>query len=202
MLEETPVLQQQKHNPFQSVGSRAEMEKFHNELPAYVQEGLKKGKLHYADTIIYSIKPVDSKTIKMFLPQDDKETGLRNISDGKLPKNQCLLVSGIWMLTASADASTKDVLLSSMFMYPELCPALMLGEFSLKANQKYIVPETSNMLFRSSNITYPYGYYKLHNPRLIVDEVSIEFTLELATLNNVLPNTHVLIGLHGTITTP
>ena len=49
-----------------SKGSRAEMEKHFSELPAHTKEGLKKGELRLADTIIYSIKPASSKTIKMF----------------------------------------------------------------------------------------------------------------------------------------
>jgi len=81
-----------------SRGSRAEMEKHFNEVPDYIQEGLKSGDLRLADTMIYSIKPVTSRTIKMWETQDDKEVGLRNISNAKLPKNQCLMVSGITLL--------------------------------------------------------------------------------------------------------
>ena len=59
--------------PAQSRGSRAEMEKHFGELPANIKEALVKGELRLADTMIYSIKPVSSKTIKMFETQDDKE---------------------------------------------------------------------------------------------------------------------------------
>ena len=48
-----------------SRGSRAEMEKFFGELPPHIKEGLVKGELRLADSTIYSIKPVTSKTIKM-----------------------------------------------------------------------------------------------------------------------------------------
>jgi len=47
-----------------SKGSRAEMEKHFTELPAHIKEGLKKGELRLADTIIYSIKPASSKPSK------------------------------------------------------------------------------------------------------------------------------------------
>jgi len=187
-------------NPFS--GSRSEMERFYDELPGYVKEELRYGKLRFADTIIYSIKKLE-QTIKMFQPQDDKEIGLRNISNGKLPKNQCLLVSGIWMLASVAPASlSKDDVLLSNFQYPQFIPALLSGEFTLKANQKCVVPETPNAVFRPSNSQWPDGYYKLHNPLLIVDEVPIEFTIELGTAKNLNPNSQVFIGLHGTITTP
>ncbi|MBC7413242.1 MAG: hypothetical protein H7331_12405 [Bacteroidia bacterium] len=74
-------------SPMSSRGSRAEMEKHFKELPAHIKAELAKGNLRLADALIYSIKPVTSKTIKMFETQDDKEIGLRNISNAKLPKN-------------------------------------------------------------------------------------------------------------------
>jgi hypothetical protein len=185
-----------------SRGSRLEMEKFHQELPEHVKEGLAKGKLHYADTIIYSIKRVDSKTVKMFLPQDDKEVGMRNISNGKLSKNQCLLVSGVWLLACQSNSSSKDDILSSAFTFPENFPTLILSEFSLKANQKCIISETSCMVFRYGVTGYPVGYYKLDNPRLIIDDVPIEFVLELGTVKNLPNNFYVKVGLHGTATIP
>ena len=49
-----------------SRGSRAEMEKFFAELPAHIKEGLVRGELRLADSTIYSIKAVNSKTIKLF----------------------------------------------------------------------------------------------------------------------------------------
>ena len=49
-----------------SKGSRAEMEKFFGELPPHIKEGLVRGELRLADSTIYSIKAVSSKTIKMF----------------------------------------------------------------------------------------------------------------------------------------
>ena len=76
--------------PPASKGSRAEMEKHFRELPPHIKAALQKGDLRLADTIIYSIKPATSKTIKMFETQDDKEIGIRNVSNAKLQKNQCL----------------------------------------------------------------------------------------------------------------
>ena len=57
------------------------MEKFFGELPAHIKEGLVRGELRLADSTIYSIKPVTSKTIKMFETQDDKQTGVRSIDN-------------------------------------------------------------------------------------------------------------------------
>jgi hypothetical protein len=186
-----------------SRGSRAEMEKHFKELPQHIKDGLLSGDLRLADTVIYSIKPAASKTIKMFETQDDKEISLRNISNGKLPKNQALLVSGIYLLAGiSADAS-KDAVMATKFLGLEEYPTLGNGESNLKANKKIILPESSNKIYMTANNhLVPLGYKKLSNPRLIHDDIQIEFTLELGTMFGIDPNTQIFVGLEGTITTP
>ena len=186
-----------------SKGSRAEMEKHFGELPQHIKDGLAKGELRLADTIIYSIKPVSSKTIKIFETQDDKEIGLRNISNAKLPKNQVMLVSGIILLAGVSADATKDKIIATNYDKVESIPALANGEFALKSNKKQIVPDTSNNVFKTSNLHLtPMGYYKLANPRLVQDDVLLEMTLELGTLDGIAANTYVFAALHGTITTP
>jgi hypothetical protein len=190
-------------NPTPSRGSRAEMEKHFNELPPHIKTALSKGELRLADTVIYSVKPIASRTIKLFETQDDKEIGLRNISNAKLPKNQALLVSGIILLGGVSLEPNKDSIMSTPFNFIEDFPAIANGEFNLKANKKQIVPDTSNNVFKTRAYSQvPVGYYKLANPRLIHDDILIELTLELGTMNGIAPNTHVWVGLHGTITTP
>lgn len=186
-----------------SRGSRGEMEKHFGELPAHIKAGLSKGELRLADSVIYSIKPVTSKTIKMFETQDDKETGLRNISNAKLPKNQAILVSGIVILVGFSSSPNKDKIISTNYEHIEACPAIANGEFSLKCNKKQIVPETPNVIFKTDNYkNVPVGYYKLSNPRLIHDDMLIEMVLELGTMEGIPENTYVYAGLHGTMTTP
>jgi hypothetical protein len=186
-----------------SRGSRAEMEKHFSELPPHIKEGLLKGELRLADTVIYSIKPVNSKTIKMFETQDDKEVGLRNISNAKLPKNQALLVSGIYLLAAIPVDTTKDKVIGANYVGLENFAAISNGEFSLKANKKIIMPETVNTVFKTGNMTnVPLGYYKLANPRMIHDDLLIEATIDLGSMDGLDPKTHLYVGLHGTITTP
>ena len=46
------------------------------------------------------------------------------------------------------------------------------------------------------------GYYKLANPRLIHDDILLEFTVELGSMEGHDPKTQLYVGLHGTITTP
>jgi len=186
-----------------SKGSRAEMEKHFNELPQHIKEGLMKGELRLADTVIYSIKAVNSKTIKMFETQDDKEVGLRNISNAKLPKNQAMLVSGIFLLAGIPTEVNKDKIIGAKFEGIEDFAALSNGEFSLKSNKKIIMPETVNTIFKTKTMnTVPVGYYKLANPRMIHDDILIEATIDLGSMEGLDPKTHVYVGLHGTITTP
>jgi len=186
-----------------SKGSRAEMEKFFGELPAHIKEGLVRGELRLADSTIYSIKPVTSKTIKMFETQDDKEIGLRNISNAKLPKNQAFLVSGIFLLAGTSADATKDKIIATEFKGLENFNTIANGEFSLKSNKKQIVPDTCNIIFKTSgNKNVPVGYYKLANPRLIHDDILIEMTIELGSMDSIPQNTYIYAGLHGTISTP
>jgi hypothetical protein len=203
-----PIARQKTINKLASTGaasrgSRAEMEKHFNDLPAHIKEGLAKGELRLADTVIYSIKNVNSKTIKMFETQDDKEIGIRNVSNAKLPKNQALLVSGIVLLTGVSADATKDKVMATTFNGLEAIPAIANGEFSLKSNKKQIVPETSNNVFKTNNMhNVPVGYYKLANPRLIHDDILMEMTIELGTMEGIVANAQIFVGLHGTITTP
>ena len=186
-----------------SKGSRAEMEKHFGELPPSIKEALVKGELRLADNVIYSIKQVNSKTIKLFETQDTKAIGLRNVSNAKLPKNQAFLVSGITLLSGVSADLTPDKIMATTFAGIEAMPALATGEINLKANKKQILPETSCSIFKTSNYHMkPLGYYKLANPRLILDDVLIELTVELGTMDGLQANTHIFAALHGTITTP
>ena len=186
-----------------SRGSRAEMEKHFGELPPNIKEALVKGELRLADTVIYSIKQVNSKTVKLFETQHTKAIGLCNVSNAKLPKNQVFLCSGITLLAGVSADLTKDKIMATNYTGVEGFPALVTGEMNLKANKKQIMPETSCNIFKTaSNHHVPIGYYKLSNPRLIMDDVLIELTLELGTMDGLQANTHVYVAMHGTITTP
>jgi hypothetical protein len=186
-----------------SKGSRAEMEKHFGELPPAIKQALVKGELRLADTVVYAIKKVGAKTIKLFETQDTKEIGLRNISNAKLPKNQVLLVSGIMLLAGTSVDATNDKIMATDYKGLEFFPAIATGEINLKSNKKQILPETGCGVFKTGNYHgVPAGYYKLANPRLILDDVLIELTVELGTMDGIPANTYIYAALHGTITTP
>ena len=203
-----PVARQNKINQLAnpvaiSRGSRGEMEKHFSELPAHIRTALAKGELRLADTIIYSMKAVNSKTVKLFETQDVKEVGLRNISNAKLPKNQVLLVSGIFLLAGIPVDATPDNVIGTKYDKLEDYPSIANGEFSLKANKKVIMPESSIAMFKTLNMqNVPMGYYKLANPRLIHDDILIEATIDLGSMVGLDPKLQMYVGLHGTITTP
>jgi len=191
-----------RHIPSQ--GSRAEFEKFFSELPKSIKDQLSQGKLRLADHVVYSIKPVrGAKTIKMFESQDVKEVGLRNISNAKLPKNMALLVSGIYLLQGIASSQDSDAIKVATFGTIDNIGALANGEFKLKANKKQLVSDTSNRSFITDGFSQvPKGFYKLANPRLIHDDIDIEFEIELGTLSGLDPNAVIYVGLVGTATIP
>lgn len=191
-----------RHIPSQ--GSRAEFEKFFVELPKHIKEQLLQGKLRLADHLIYTIKPVKgAKTIKMFESQDVKEVNLRNISNAKLPKNMALLVSGIYLLHGVATSLDVDDVKTTKFDTIESIGALANGEFKLKANKKQLVSDTSNRKFVTTQFNnVPKSFYKLSNPRLIHDDVDIEFEIELGTIKGLDPNSVIYVGLEGTATIP
>jgi hypothetical protein len=191
-----------RHIPSQ--GSRAEFEKFFVELPKHIKEQLLQGKLRLADQLIYTIKPVKgAKTIKMFESQDVKEVNLRNISNAKLPKNMALLVSGIYLLHGIAESLDIDDIKTTEFDTIESVGALANGEFKLKANKKQLVSDTSNRKFVTTQFDMvPKGFYKLSNPRLIHDDVDIEFEIELGTIKGIEANSVIYVGLEGTATIP
>lgn len=185
--------------------SRQEFEKHIPQLPVHIREGLHKGTIRMSDATIYSIKPVNSKTIKMFEPQDTKEVGVRNISNAKLPKNTVLVVSGIYLLAGVNMAPENPEAFKTInFSSVGKVAAISNGEFSLKSNKIQIIPENQSIrrFITDNDMTVPLGYYKLDNPRLIRDEELIEFTVELGTELSVAPNTWLYVGLDGTMTTP
>lgn len=188
-----------------SRGSRAEFEKFFKEVPASVKSSLVNGDLRLSDYTLYSIKPVNSKTIKLFETQDDKEVGLRNISNSKLQKNFVFLVSGIYLLAGvSADVNDKEKVKATEFRSVNNFPAIANAEFSLRANKKQIIPEGNviRKFINDNDYTRQIGYFKLDNPRLIKDDELIEFTVELGTMTGIDANTVIYVGLDGTGTTP
>jgi hypothetical protein len=187
-----------------SKGSRAEMEKFFAELPDHIKKGLLAGKLRFADDVVFSCRLVGGgKKVEMFQSHDIKEKGLVSISAQRLQKNQALLVSGVYLQAGIAATPDTEGIKATKFDSITRIPAIANGQWSLIADKKTLVNEMSNRVFQTEGFTsVPVGYYKLANPRLVHDDVDIEFVVDLGTLSGIDPNTALYVGLHGTVTTP
>ncbi len=74
--------------------------------------------------------------------------------------------------------------------------------FSRKKSRKTSICFRNFVFKTSANHLVPVGYYKLANPRLIHDDILIEMTIELGSMDGIPANTYIYAGLHGTITTP
>lgn len=141
----------------------------------------------------------------MFEPQDDKEVGVRNVANAKLPKNMVMVVSGIFLLTGTnSDPLNPESRKAIKFDSVSTVNPIANGEFSFKANRKQLIPENQAVrCFATDNdATVPLGYYRLDNPRLLNDDELIEFTVELGTQLGISPDQYLYVGLHGTVTTP
>lgn len=184
--------------------SRAYFKKFAKEIPPEVNQHLDRGKLRLTDYSIYSVKQVISKTVKIFETQDVRESSLRNYSAAKLQKNQVLLVWGITVLAGVSTDLTSDKVKAIDWKSISQFPALVNGEFSLKANKVTIVSENMPMRrFATDNDnSVPLGFWPLDNPRLVKDDELIEFVIELGSLDGLAANTHFFVALNGTATTP
>jgi hypothetical protein len=64
-----------------------------------------------------------------------------------------------------------------------------------------VTPQTGSFITTGFD-QVPKGFYKLANPRLIHDDIDIEFEIELGTITGVDPNAIIMVGLVGTATIP
>ena len=197
------------YNFSSSRGSRADFAKIITTVPKHIQTQLRDSTLRLADKSVYDIQPIKSQTIKLFQSQQAKEVGMRNVTQSKLPQNQVLMVSGIYLLagvpvTAGA-TPTQEEIKATHFQTIEqpAYAALQNGEFTLRANMVTLVPSTSMRAFCTANNTnISTGYYKLDNPRLIADNLEFEFEVTLGTMQGLPANSFIYVALSGTITTP
>lgn len=186
-----------------SQGSRLEFEKHFIELPQHIKDQLLQNKLRLADMVIYAIKPISGKVIKMFREQDIVQLSISSISKSMLPKNMAMLVSGIYLLQGQAVSLDTEDLMSVTLNSIESVAALVNGEISFKVNKKdLLAPGHSNRGFIGAPNKVPIGYHKLDNPRLVPDETVIELDIELGTLKDIPANTVLFAALHGTATIP
>lgn len=203
------VLRKLTKKSIPSRGSRRDMEKHFKSLPVRVRRELARGKMRLGDWGIYSTKSVNSKTIKLFETQDDREVSISNVSNAKLAKNQVLMVSKITVRAGVVAAAipgspTPDEIKAIKFEGIEAFPALANGDWSLKSNKIQVVPDNTPMqkFNTQGDNTAKLGQYIIDNPRPLHDAVLLEFVVELGTMTGIPQDLFIRVDLEGTVTTP
>jgi hypothetical protein len=177
-----------------SRGSRGELEKRIHLLPKDIQEGLAKQTLQAVDAAYYVVKDISgSKVQKIFKDDDNKVVAMSNISSGKLEKGNLFMLHGLTLLagTAAEGESVGDV---NFTVLPDY---LRNGEFEFIANGTTLIQNASNELFNTTGQTVPVGHYVLDNPKIILDQQTIEFNIEWGA--NAPARTYIKAIMRGTI---
>jgi hypothetical protein len=160
--------------------SRGELTRRFNLLPQDIQDGLTRRRLQASDGVLYAIKSVaGAKSVKMFRDDDNKVTGMCNISSGKLEKGSFFLMNEIVLLSGLATSDDANAGTTSTFHVIDT--AIRNGELELRVNGAAVLTALSTEVFNTTgNRTGHTGLYRLDNPKLINEQQGIEVNLEWA----------------------
>ena len=83
-------------------GFREEFMSFYDmkALPAEIMAGIADQSLLITDGVVYNTRPIVGETVDLFKSDDKIVRGLRNVSERKLQKGRCMVVSAIQFLAA------------------------------------------------------------------------------------------------------
>lgn len=181
--------------------SRDQMESRFSMLGKDLRQGLLKKTHQLVDGTIYNVKSVDGVKRVIFFEDDErKDIGLRNISNGKLDKNEVFLLSHIRILygvgTSKEETATG---VATVTEWREI-PANMIGEINFRADgrlvfdkmalQDYVHYERNEITVQNaagSENVGGYGYAagqgrpglrKLDNPKLLPTQTQLEMEIE------------------------
>jgi len=159
--------------------SRGELTRRFNLLPQYIQDGLTRRTLQASDGILYAIKSVaNAKSVKMFRDDDNKVTGICNISSGKLEKGNFFLMNEIILLSGTTENENDG---GTTVNFGLLDTLIRSGELELRVNGSAVLTALSTEVFNTKfNDLVHVGSYKLDNPKLISDQQGIEVNVEWA----------------------
>lgn len=166
-------------------------------LPADIRKGLADKRLQLVDTVFYVVKtPGAATTQKMLTNADTKSVGISNIANGKLDKDQHMLLTHIRLTSGAALAGAA----AAAFGTAEL--GILNGQVEFKCGSKYILPnEIGNHIFNTTGLTMVTpGTYRLNNPKWLEPQQQMEFNLAFSQA--LAANTHVRLELIGTSVAP
>lgn len=166
-------------------------------LPEAIRQGLANKRLQLADTIFYTTKSIGAlQQIKMITNADVKSVGISNFANGKLDKDNYLLLTHV-SLTAGISAVGP---LDASYGIPG--KEILNGQVEFKSGTKYLLPnECGNKIFDTTGQSeVKLGTYRLANPKWLEPQQQIEFNLALSQAAPV--NTHIRVELIGSAVIP
>jgi hypothetical protein len=192
--------------------SRREMLSRMNRLPKAVRRGILAGKLQIADKVFYSSKPVISgNLIEIFTANDNKTTGVSNVSNAKIDAGYFFLCTGFQVLFSIMNPNPfpNDMQTQQFLPFHGNDPLFLNAEFSFKIGLVFLMNEISlSQVFtvgteKNEQLAY---FYKLDNPKLITPQEEIKFDIRLpqmpgAWVNPTAPNNvkAVKVLLYGSV---
>lgn len=155
--------------------SREEFIKRLGLLDPKLQAGVVNGTIRFADIAYYVVKSVSGAISmnKMFKDDDNKVTGISNVSRGQLEKDNVFMLDKI-ILLGGANANTTD---PGDVNFEIIDAKIRNGEFIFKANGSEIIPLTSCEIFDTESTNSKKGSYKLANPVLIQSQKAMELEI-------------------------
>ncbi|MDO9186938.1 MAG: hypothetical protein Q7W13_13070 [Bacteroidia bacterium] len=166
-------------------------------LPENIRKGLAEKRLQLADTIFYAVKAAGAgTTIKMITNADVKSVGISNFANGKLDKDNYLLLTHVRLTSGISVIGAVDT------AFGIAGKEILNGQVEFKAGTKYLLPnECGNKIFDTTNQTdITTGTYRLANPKWLEPQQQIEFNLSLSQAAPV--NTFIRVELIGSAVIP
>jgi hypothetical protein len=167
-----------------------------------IGELVKAGQRKLADWNIFSAMDVSGlQNFELFETQDQIETSIINIASSKLEKNQVFLPDRIQLLSAVVSGTEAiDSATLAAQEYGVIAGGLRNAQWTFEVNDKVLIPQQSAQVFVTSGLDVPAGVFPLTNPKIIEDDVRINF--EVRSKVAMPARTVVKLILYGTVTIP
>lgn len=164
-----------------------------------IRKGLASGLYTIADFEIYAIKPADSDTVDMFLPSDDRKSGVTNINKGQLNNREAMLVTHVTFQEGVCAAPTGNAQVDGATVeFKKITPNTANGDYNFKNGQKIFNERSGMAVFEvAENDSMRNGEVELEVPKLIQESKDITFETKLPATP--VANTYFKIMLKGVI---
>jgi len=146
-----------------------------------IRKGLASGLYTIADFEIYAIKPADSDTVDMFLPSDDRKSGVTNINKGQLNNREAMLVTHVTFQEGVCAAPTGVPTVDGGTVdFGKVTPNTANGDYNFKNGQKIFNERSGMAVFQiAESDGLRNGEIELEVPKLIQESKDITFETKL-----------------------